>query len=66
MLGQPRLSQSIEHGRYVRRARLQPFNGEIGIEAAGFPQGGFRLIHPARKRVSGGQDTLVRSSPRPR
>jgi hypothetical protein len=32
-----------------------PFDREFGIEAACFGQGCFRLVHPARLRVGGGQ-----------
>jgi hypothetical protein len=50
-LRQARLAQAVEKGRNIRRNRLQRFDGEFGIEAAGLRQGGLRIVHLARMRV---------------
>src|SRR5208337_1927007 len=54
-LRQPRLSDAFEYGREIRRMVDQPFDGEFGVEAACFRQGGLRLVHFARLRIGGGQ-----------
>ena len=38
-------------------AASQPFDSELGIEAAGFRQGGLRLIHIAFQREGGGESS---------
>ena len=44
---QPCLAQAVEQVRDRRGELGQPFDREFGLEAAGFRQGGFRLVHPA-------------------
>ena len=47
---QPRLAQSFEKGRNIRRNRLQRFDSELRIEAAGLRQGGPRRLFTASWR----------------
>ena len=55
LLRQPRLPEAVERGRKIRRVFLQPFNRDCGIEAAGFGEGGLRLVYLASMRVRGRQ-----------
>ena len=52
---QPGLAHAFKQGRHIRKTRDHPFDGEFGIEAAGFRQGGLRLVHLACERIGGGQ-----------
>ena len=55
LLRQPRLTQRVERRLQNRFAPDQPFDAELGIEAASFGEGGLRLIYVAFQRVGGGE-----------
>ncbi len=55
LLRQSRLAQGVERGLQNRFAPDQPFDAELGIEAASFREGGLRLIYIAFQRVGGGE-----------
>ena len=57
---QPRLANPFQRPRQVRRMRNCPFDGETGIDAAGFRQGRLGLLHLAFERVGGGAFGLGR------
>jgi hypothetical protein len=59
LLRQPRLAQRVERGLHKRFRPDQPFDAELGIEAASFGEGGLRLIYIAFQREGGGE-ILVR------
>ena len=48
---QPGLAQAFQPGRYVCSMLSVPFEGEAGINAPGFHQGGLRLVHLAFERI---------------
>ena len=55
LLRQSRLAQAIKRRLQHRLVLDQPFDGELGIDAARFGQGGFGLIQVTFERVGNSQ-----------
>jgi hypothetical protein len=65
LLGQPRLTEVVEHGREIRRVFHNPFDRDCAIKAAGFSQCGFGLGGGAAVPMSLPKQTFVYSAVRP-